>query len=63
MDKKNYKDILYIDYKYFFILSGHGTKRNKEEIKKLGGKWVVSQSFWIFNNSEKELVQNFLNDF
>jgi len=63
MDKKNYKDILYTDYKDFFILSGYGTKKNKEEIKKLGGNWVSSQSFWIFNNSEKELVQNFLNDF
>ena len=42
-------------------VSGYGTKKNKEELKKLGGNWVSSQSFWIFNNSEKELVQNFLN--
>jgi len=56
-----YKDILYVDYKDFFILSGLGTRRNKDEIKKLGGNWTPSQSFWIFNNSEKDRVQNFLN--
>ncbi len=59
--KKIYKDIIYIDYKDFFILSGFGTKRNREEIKKLGGNWVPSQSFWLFQNSEKDKVQFFLN--
>ncbi len=60
--KKIYKDILYVDYKDYFILSGFGTKKLREEIKKMGGNWVPSHSFWIFNNSEKDKVQFFLNN-
>ena len=43
-----------------FILSGPDTKKYKEEIKKLGGKWNSSLVGWIFANRHRENIEAFV---
>jgi hypothetical protein len=43
-----------------FILKGADTKKYKDEIKKLGGKWNSSLVGWVFPNRLRENVEEFL---
>jgi hypothetical protein len=48
------------DYSEKSILVSGGTKRYKEELKTLGGKWNTSLKGWIFPKTLKEKVEKWL---
>lgn len=45
-----------------FLVTGEDTKKYKEKLKELGGKWNATLKGWIYSNKNEEKVKEWLSE-
>ena len=45
-----------------FLITGDETKKYKEELKKMGGKWNTTLKGWIYSSKNEESLKEWIND-